>query len=129
MQDLLPYLWVGVGGFLGANARYVIGRVVGAWLGPSFPYATFFINVSGSFLLGFLSALLASGQLPHARTLREFFAIGFLGAYTTFSTFEYETRQLFDDGSWLLAMSNIFGSVFLGLLGVHVGMVLGRSWR
>ncbi len=128
MKDWMPYLWVGVGGFLGANARYVVANVARKFLGVAFPYGTFFINVSGSFLLGVILTVLGQRALPLSNEIRLATAVGFLGAYTTFSTFEYECHGLLDDGEWALALINMFGSLLLGLIAVRVGMVLARRW-
>ncbi|MCX7625891.1 MAG: fluoride efflux transporter CrcB [Candidatus Sumerlaeaceae bacterium] len=128
MQSLLPYLLIGLGGFLGANARFILAGWSNQLFGPLFPYGTFFVNVSGSFLLGFLLPLLQAGLFPHSRPMIFLFCIGFIGSYTTFSTFEYETHKLFDEGSWLLALVNIFGSMFVGMLAVHLGIGLARRW-
>ena len=121
----MEYLVVGIGGFLGANARYVVGGWIARQWGSQFPWGTFAINITGSFLLGVLMASLNTRPLasPHYRL---FFAIGFLGAYTTFSTFTYETLRLAHDQNLTLAILNIFGSVILGLLGVLAGVWLGR---
>ncbi|MCX6538355.1 MAG: fluoride efflux transporter CrcB [Acidobacteria bacterium] len=128
MNRLLPYLLVGVGGFLGANARYVTAKWVGTWVDAGFPLGTFLINMSGSFLLGLLGGLLAARLVPHGDDVRLALGVGFLGAFTTFSTFEFETHALFEDGVWLTALSNIFLSLFLGLLAVRVGLVVAKSW-
>ena len=127
MRSLVPYLWVGIGGFLGANARFLVTRLARRLLGEGFPYGTFFINVSGSFLLGVLLAALAERALPHPSEIRLAVAVGFLGAYTTFSTFEYECQMFVEDGQWVLAFLNMFGSVFLGFLAIRIGMLLGRQ--
>jgi len=128
MQRFLPYLLVGVGGFLGANARYVAARWVGNAVDARFPLGTFLINVSGSFILGLLGALLAERLVPHGDDVRLALGVGFLGAFTTFSTFEYETNALLEDGAWLTATSNVVLSLVVGLLAVRVGLVLGKSW-
>lgn len=128
MRSLLPYLWVGLGGFVGANARYLVANVARRLLGVGFPYGTFFINVSGSFLLGVLLAALGQRALPYNNEIRLAAAVGFLGAYTTFSTFEYECHALLEDGEWLLTVLNMFGSLFLGLVAVRLGMLLARQW-
>src|SRR5437867_8124037 len=94
-ERLLPYLLVGVGGFVGANARFVMARWVGSFVEGRFPLGTFLINVSGSFLLGMLGALVSQRLVPNADALRLALGVGFLGAFTTFSTFEYETLALF----------------------------------
>ncbi|MGE3177333.1 MAG: CrcB family protein [Vicinamibacterales bacterium] len=129
MTGVLPYLLVGIGGFLGANARLVVGRAVAMALPTgTFPLATLVINVSGSFLLGVLGSVIAARVPPSTDLLRLALGVGFLGAYTTFSTFELETHGLLDDGAWLSAAAYVGFSVFLGLLAVRVGLVLGRSW-
>ena len=118
-------LWVGLGGFFGANARYLVGAWVAAHFASSFPYGTFVINVSGSFVLGVLMGLLEN-HILHAAA-RPAIAIGFIGAYTTFSTWTYETMRLIEDGSWLLAATNLVGSVVVGLLAVILGLAMGRG--
>jgi CrcB protein len=122
MKDLL---WVGLGGFLGANARYLFGLWIAAHVGTSFPYGTFVINVSGSFVLGIMMGLLDAHVLAPA--VRLSLAIGFIGAYTTFSTFTYETLRLIEDGSLLLATANVLGSVVFGMLAAVAGLAAGRS--
>jgi CrcB protein len=125
---ILPYLLVGFGGFLGANARYVAAKWVGSAVEARFPLGTFLINVSGSFILGLLGELLAERLVPHSDHLRLALGVGFLGAFTTFSTFEYETHALLDDGMWLTALANIFLSLFVGLLAVRAGIVTAKTW-
>src|SRR5262245_41872988 len=120
----MEYLVIGLGGFLGSNARYLVAGWVGRMLGLSFPYGTLIINVSGSFLLGLLMGLWQHHPLGFLQQ-RLFFTVGFLGAYTTFSTFTYETLRLALDGQFLLVFVYIFGSVLLGLVAVLSGFVLG----
>jgi CrcB protein len=128
MATLMPYLLVGVGGFIGANARFVVARLVGALFETRFPLGTFIINISGSFLLGVLGTLVTQRVMPNSESMRLALGVGFLGAYTTFSTFEFETHALFDDGSWLTATTNMFGSLFVGLLAVRAGIVVAKTW-
>jgi CrcB protein len=128
MTTLMPYLLVGVGGFIGANARFVVARIVGAMFETKFPLGTFVINISGSFLLGILGTILALKVMPNSESMRLALGVGFLGAYTTFSTFEFETHALFDDGSWLTATTNMFASLFVGLLAVRAGIVIAKTW-
>jgi fluoride exporter len=120
----MEYLVIGLGGFLGANARYLVGSWTAHYCGVTFPYGTFLANISGSFLLGMLMAFLQGHPLVHLH-YRLFFAVGFLGAYTTFSTFTFESLHLLQNGSAGLAFANICGSVVLGLLGVFLGFLLG----
>jgi CrcB protein len=128
MAALMPYLLVGVGGFIGANARFVVARLVGALFETRFPLGTFVINMSGSFLLGILGTIATQKVMPNSESIRLALGVGFLGAYTTFSTFEFETHALFDDGSWLTATANILASLFVGLLAVRAGIVAARTW-
>jgi fluoride exporter len=128
MSGVMPYLLVGLGGFIGANARFVVARLVGAMFETKFPLGTFVINVSGSFLLGVLGTIVAQKVMPGSESMRLALGIGFLGAYTTFSTFEFETHALFGDGSWLIATTNIVASVFVGLLALRAGVVVANAW-
>jgi CrcB protein len=118
-------LWVGLGGFLGANARYLLGGWVATRLSPAFPYGTFVVNISGSFILGLVMGALEGHVLSPA--VRLSVAIGFVGAYTTFSTWTYETIQLIENGSLLLAATNAFGSLALGIGAVIAGLAAGRA--
>lgn len=121
----MEYVIIGVGGFLGANARYLVASWAAQRFGATFPYGTFIINVTGSFLLGMFLALLQDRVAVHPH-YRLFFAVGFLGAYTTFSTFSYESLRLLQEGNILLALLNLFGSLAVGLLGTVLGFGLGR---
>jgi fluoride exporter len=128
MATVMPYLLVGLGGFIGANARFVVARVVGAMFETRFPLGTFVINVSGSFLLGVLGDIVAQKVMPSSEGMRLALGVGFLGAFTTFSTFEFETHALFEDGSWLTATTNMFASLFVGLVAVRAGIVFAKTW-
>jgi CrcB protein len=125
---LMPYLLVGLGGFVGANARYVLARFVGAAVNTRFPLATFIINIGGSFLLGTLGALVVQKALPNAEAMRLALGVGFLGAFTTFSTFEFEAHALFDDGLGLIATTYMIASLLVGLLAVRAGIVVAKAW-
>ena len=118
-------LWVGLGGFAGANARYLLGMWVATRFGTTFPYGTFIINVTGSFILGVIMGLLDAHVLAPA--VRLSLGIGFIGAYTTFSTFTYETLRLVESGSVLLAATNVVGSVIVGMLAAIAGLAAGRA--
>jgi fluoride exporter len=119
------YLIIGLGAFLGANARYLLGRWAAQRWGVEFPYGTLVINVTGSLVLGlFLAA--TTGRLAVDPRWRLFFAIGFLGAYTTFSTYTYESLQLLLSGNWPLGLVNIAGSNLLGLAAAAMGFWLGQ---
>jgi CrcB protein len=119
-------LYIGIGGFLGANARYLMNRAMVRWLGAGYPYGTLFINVSGSILLGFFLIWTTERVLSNYN-LRLFFAIGFCGAFTTFSSFSFETFALYEQGHYWLAASNVLGNTALALAGTVLGAVLARS--
>ena len=117
--------YVGIGGFLGANARYWLGGWISGRYGTAFPYATLVINVSGSFILGLFMTLITERYVaPPA--LRLVVAIGFVGAYTTFSTFEYETLALVNSGSLLRALLNVVLSMVAGFAAVWLGTRLAQ---
>jgi CrcB protein len=114
-----------IGGSLGVNARYWLGAWITRWASPQFPWATCFINISGSFLIGFLTVLLTR-WLPHPG-IRLLVITGFLGGYTTFSTFENDALILWERGeSWLMA-ANVIGSVAIGFAAVLLGTALARG--
>jgi CrcB protein len=117
--------WVGLGGFLGANARYLLGGYISERWGAVFPLGTFVINVTGSFILGFFMAY-AQDRPWLEPTARLMFAVGFVGAYTTFSTFEYESMRLIQQRELMLAMVNVFGSLLTGAIAVFAGLALGE---
>jgi CrcB protein len=116
---------VGIGGFMGAIARRVVDLWVSDRSGSAFPLGTLVVNLSGAFLLGLLFAWAVERDvLP--REIRGPVLIGFIGAYTTFSTWMLESMRLFEDGAWLLAALNLVGPMVLGMLAVAGGLALGR---
>jgi CrcB protein len=123
---MTKYLMVGVGGALGSILRFWVGGYVSNRLGVRFPYETFLINCTGSFLIGFVVTLLAerSHWSPNWRYL---IPIGFVGGYTTFSTFELETFRNFQDGEILIAGLNVALSVVVGFASVWLGVIAGRT--
>ncbi|MDA8340456.1 MAG: fluoride efflux transporter CrcB [Nitrospiraceae bacterium] len=126
MQSMINYLIIGIGGFLGAIARYAIGVWIGQKWGRSFPLGTFVINVSGSFFIGLLMSLFTERLMVNPQW-RLLLVVGFLGAYTTFSTFEYETGRLIKDGEWLIASMNVVFSVFAGFIALKIGEIIAKS--
>src|SRR5690606_4639031 len=116
-------LWIGIGGFCGAIARFLIGSWLSGTFGTAaFPVATFVINITGSFLLG----LLAGGAFsltPHAMSA---LTVGVLGSYTTFSTFSVEILRLIEQNQTPFALISATGSVVAGLIGAWAGGALGR---
>jgi CrcB protein len=122
----MTLLLVGIGGFAGAIARYLVdGWVSGLARGP-FPWGILVVNVSGSFVLGLLFGLaIERATLP--ADIRAPLMIGFLGAYTTFSTWMLDSWRLIEEGSLVLALMNLAGSVLLGTVAVVAGLLVARA--
>lgn len=119
-------LIIGLGGFLGAIARYIVALWIGQRWGRTFPLGTFVVNISGSFLISLLMSLFTEKFMVNPQ-LRLFLVIGFLGAYTTFSTFEYETGNLVKDGEWSMALANVILSVIAGFVALKFGETIAKS--
>lgn len=127
-DDIARFAAIGVGAVLGANLRYAVASGAAARWGAEFPYGTLLINVSGAFVIGVFLALLASrGEINPLWRL--FFATGFLGGYTTFSSYAWEALTLARDGAWTSALLYVGGSNLFGLIGVWLGSSLagGRT--
>jgi CrcB protein len=125
---LSSFTAIGVGGLLGANARYQVGNwVVERW-GSAFPWGTLLINVSGSLVLGFFLTL-ATERVVVRPTTRLLIATGFLGAYTTFSTFSYEAVRLFQSGDLVQGVAYVGGSLIAGVAAIVAGTAAARLWR
>jgi CrcB protein len=122
MKDIL---WVSVGAILGANLRYGMSRWIGRLIPVDFPWATLLINVTGSFLLG-LFFMWARQRMHLDMRWRLIVAVGFCGGYTTFSTYAFDTMDLFNQGRWAFAALNVGASTILGLLAVFGGAYLGQ---
>jgi len=118
-------LAIAIGGALGAPARYGIAQLIPVNPG-SFPWATFWTNLSGAFVLGVFLTIVIE-RFPPTRFARSFFGIGFLGAYTTFSTLAVETARLVQDGELALAVGYTVASIVLGLLVASLGIALARA--
>lgn len=123
---MVAALFVGVGGFFGAIARYVLDRRITQLTGGTLPWGTFAINISGSFVIGVLFALIVERTAVNS-SLRAPLMIGFVGAYTTFSTLALESWRMIEDGAWLTAALNLGGSVLVGMGAVVVGVTVGRT--
>lgn len=119
-------LWIGIGGFLGANARYAFGRYIGHHLGIAFPWGTGIVNITGAFLIGVIFTILTD-RVVDDPLWRQLVIIGFLGGYTTFSSFTFESVTMMQDGRWLPAVGYIVGSNVLGLLACFGGIWLVRT--
>jgi len=120
------YLLVATFGALGAVSRYAIDGWVSNAARGQFPWGTLVINVAGSFVLGIVVELTTSRLLPHPNW-RVALGIGFLGAFTTFSTFTYETVRLAEDSAYALALLNVAAMTTLGLVAAVAGLLLGRA--
>ncbi|MEE9310686.1 MAG: fluoride efflux transporter CrcB [Cocleimonas sp.] len=123
--SLPQILVVMLGGSLGALMRFIVSSSVTEKLGSSFPYGTLTVNVLGSFIMGFLAMFLVE-RMGLDPLLRLGVFVGFLGAFTTFSTFSMETLNLFEQGESLRALLNMFISVVLSVLAVWLGVILGK---
>jgi CrcB protein len=124
-KRVTKYLIIGLGGFLGANCRYFVGELIAARFGAHFPYGTLIINISGSFAIGLFLAL-AAERFIALQSLRFLLVIGFLGAYTTFSAFSFESLALIQSKAYLAAALNLAGSVVLGIIAVTAGVAAAR---
>jgi CrcB protein len=120
----MDFVWIGLGGILGALSRYYIGNVFILWLGSTFPYGTMFINITGSMLLGLIQVL-AMERFLFSPRFRLFSGVGFCGAYTTFSTFTRDTVNLLKTHP-SLALLYCASSVACCLLGSWLGIIAGR---
>jgi CrcB protein len=119
------YAWIAIGGALGAIARYQVTAAIQSRIPLGFPLGTFLVNVSGCLAMGIVGTLLAD-RLAFNPNWRFAVPIGFIGAYTTFSTFEFETFRAVNDGSWLVGGLNVVVSVVVGYMALWLGVVLAR---
>ena len=124
-----PYLLVGVGGALGSVARAGITDLVTRWIGNGFPFGTLVVNVMGAILMGLLAGYgeTEPGRLIFSPGARTFLMIGFLGGYTTFSSFSLQTFLLMEQGNWIGAFLNVFLSVLLCVGGIWIGFSVIRA--
>jgi len=120
----MKVLAIALGGALGAVSRYGTGSLAVRIGGQFFPWGTFFVNMAGAFLIGFLSSFFERFLVPPA--LRSFLLVGFLGSYTTFSTYMLESVRLLQDREYVTALFNLLGGMFLGMLFVLAGLYVGR---
>lgn len=123
----LGWTAIAAGGALGAVARFAMSHQVYQWFGRDFAWGTLSVNVLGSFLMGFLAVLLVD-KLGAATEWRAFLLVGFLGAFTTFSTFSFETLQYLQVGEVSKAVLNMAVSFIACLLAVWLGFIAARQW-
>ena len=125
---MLAYLWVAIGGALGSVSRFWLSGFVAARYGETFPWGTIVINITGSFVIGIIAALaIPEGRLDsQSRAFAaQFLMYGICGGYTTFSSFSLQTLNLLRDREWLYAGGNVILSVFLCMIAVWLGYLLG----
>ncbi len=120
------WLVIAAGGALGAVTRYAASTAIYAWLGRGFPYGTLFVNVAGSLLMGFLFVWLLE-RMTLSAEWRAMILVGFLGSFTTFSTFSMETLSLLEQADYFKAAGNVLVSVVLCLLACWIGILVARS--
>jgi len=117
--------WLALAGALGTLARFGLSGVVQKWSGASFPWGTFLVNAGGCLLFGFVWQL-AEGRRMISSDARLIGLTGFLGAFTTFSTFAFDSTQMIRESQWLALAGNLLGQNALGIVCVVLGMALGR---
>jgi len=127
MQNWLAYFWVASGGALGSVGRYWLANVIESRAGGTLPWGTLAVNVSGSFVIGFLAAFVGSAGILGSPSVRLFLMVGVCGGYTTFSSFSLQTLNLLRNGEWLNAGGNVLLSVVLCLIGVWLGYLAGMA--
>jgi len=123
----MTVLWIGLGGFIGANARYFLGRAIVERYGAAFPWGTLTINVLGSLLIGIILEFIAQ-RLVTDPAYRLFLVVGFLGGFTTFSTFAFETVALLEDGKWTRAVAYVLASNVAASLACFAGIWMVRRF-
>ncbi len=123
---MLKYALVGAGGCLGSILRFWLGTYIASRLGTRFPYGTLVINITGSFLIGLVFALMTA-RTSWSPNWRYLIPIGFIGGYTTFSSFEYETLRTIQDGQIGLGFLYVGLSVVVGFVAVWGGVMVGRA--
>lgn len=117
---------ISLGAIVGANARWIISRYAAKVLTPVFPFGTLFINVAGSFIVGFFMIWATERVLIDPRW-RLLIVVGFCGAFTTFSSFAFETVAYFEQGQWLLLLANFASNNLLCLAAALAGIALARA--
>jgi CrcB protein len=115
-----------LGGAVGAIARYQLAAMIQARIPAGFPWGTFIVNITGCLVMGIATTLLTE-RLVVSPNWRFLIPIGFIGAYTTFSTFEFETFRAVSEGSWMIGGANVVGSVLAGYAALWAGVVLARA--
>lgn len=125
MRSLSDILIISIGAIFGANCRWLISRWAAKFIGPVFPFGTLFINLSGSFIVGFFMIWSTQRVLLDPRW-RLLIVVGFCGAFTTFSSFAFETMAYFEQGQWMMMAANFVANNLLCLAAALAGMALAR---
>ena len=123
---MIRYVMIAIGGAVGSILRYQVAVIVQARVPVGFPYGTFVVNISGCLIMGFATALLTE-RLVVDPNWRFLIPIGFIGAYTTFSTFELETFRAVSEGAYAIAAANVIGSFIAGYLALWAGFIAARA--
>ena len=122
------YLWIALGSALGGAGRYWCAEAAARLLGETFPWGTFFVNVAGSLIIGFVATMTgAGGHWLMPVDVRLFLMVGVCGGFTTFSAFSLQTFALIREGAWVAVAGNVLGSLLLCLVGVWLGHVLASA--
>lgn len=125
---MLKIVLLALGGSLGTLARYGLSSFIQQAHGGEFPLGTLLVNISGCFVIGFLMEIFQARRWGTPE-VRGFMTVGFLGAFTTFSTFSYETNSLLRDGQWRMGTVNMAASIILGLAAIEIGAATARALR
>lgn len=124
-RELVELMWVGIGGGVGAISRYLVGRELSERANSLFPYGTFTVNMIGAFLIGILFAILTERGVGPDH-LRMLLVVGFVGGFTTFSSYTLEAINLVESGHWNTALLYVLGSNLLGLIACMAGITIVR---
>ena len=125
---MTAYVWIAIGSAIGGVGRYWCSGIVARLIGETFPFGTLFVNVLGSFVIGFFATLTGpDGRIFASSSARQFVMIGLCGGFTTFSAFSLQTLNLMNEGEWLAVGANVVLSVILCLFAVWAGHVLAGS--
>lgn len=129
MKHVLACLLVGAGGALGSMARYGAGMLIVRHFPHRFPAGTFLVNLTGCFLIGLLAPLIAQRVIPGGERAHQALVLGFLGGYTTFSSYAMQSYEMMKASDWRLALLNTIGSVVFGLLAVAAGVAVAGQLK
>jgi CrcB protein len=127
ISRLMPFVWIAVGAVPGAISRYLLNLLMARWAGTAFPFGTFVANGIGCLAIGVVGTVVTGRLVDRPDVVRLVLIVGFLGSLTTFSSFAWETHNLFQDGAWLRALANILLSLAAGIAGVRLGVLLAPN--